>query len=324
MVSKEPNHHRKSANYKRKSTISVATIIAILKNPFYYGMMSVKGQLMPHIHGNIIDKELFDKVQEILKERCETRKGYFHPQKHPQVYCAFRGLIKCGKCGKTLSPDTKIKSNHKQYTYLRCYSKCGQPTINENVLFQQLEKEIFNPLYISPTQLIALRKAICKKFDDLLANTQKIRQQLTNQLNELILQEDKATDLFIQGKLQEDIYNRKLSAINQEKQALRVELDKHGDHEGNKIEVIFKIIEIAGNLTNLMKNENPKKQQALLNLIIKDCTLNNQELTYSIKPPFDQLLKYNNPKKWKDIIISDLSAFTDIEYYIRSLENKDY
>lgn len=38
----------------------------MLTNPFYYGEMIVKGQVIPHIYEPLIDKSLFDKVQDLL------------------------------------------------------------------------------------------------------------------------------------------------------------------------------------------------------------------------------------------------------------------
>lgn len=59
------------STYSNGKPISQTCINNLLKNPFYIGKMCVKGILMPHIYPPIIDKSLFDKVQNRLSEsRC--------------------------------------------------------------------------------------------------------------------------------------------------------------------------------------------------------------------------------------------------------------
>lgn len=49
--------------------VSESCINNMLKNPFYYGEMRVKGQLLPHKYQIIVDKPIFNKVQKIMKSR---------------------------------------------------------------------------------------------------------------------------------------------------------------------------------------------------------------------------------------------------------------
>lgn len=57
-----------SKNSKNK-TISQTCVNNMLKNPFYYGVMRINGNFMPHIYTPIIDKELFDIVQTVLIQK---------------------------------------------------------------------------------------------------------------------------------------------------------------------------------------------------------------------------------------------------------------
>ena len=69
LTSKEKNHYKKSPKFGKRTFISRNKIEDILKNPFYYGMMKVKGNLIPHIYKPIISKALFDKVQEEFQSK---------------------------------------------------------------------------------------------------------------------------------------------------------------------------------------------------------------------------------------------------------------
>ncbi|MBQ8465504.1 MAG: recombinase family protein [Alphaproteobacteria bacterium] len=51
---------------KRRYSISKRCVNNLLKNPFYYGYMRIKGDLFPHNYPKLIDKDLFDTVQRTL------------------------------------------------------------------------------------------------------------------------------------------------------------------------------------------------------------------------------------------------------------------
>ena len=159
LISKQPNYYKSSVNYQKKSFIHVNTILSMLRNPFYYGMMSIKGKLMPHIHGNIISKDLFDRVQEILNSKHKKAK---QQQLSKHIYI-FRGLITCGCCGHTIFSDYSAKRN--RYVYLRC-CHCKGSSVNENIILQQLEKELFSKISFSNQTIKRLQTVLNKQFDE--------------------------------------------------------------------------------------------------------------------------------------------------------------
>ena len=54
---------------KKGDKVSKQTFSLILQNPFYYGYMKSKGQIMPHIYSPLINKLIFDKCQDVMKSR---------------------------------------------------------------------------------------------------------------------------------------------------------------------------------------------------------------------------------------------------------------
>ena len=160
LISKEKNHYENSKNYNKRTFISRNKIEDILKNPFYYGMMSIKGKLMPHIHGNIISKDLFDRVQEVLDSKHKEGKRQQQLSKHIYI---FRSLITCGCCGhKVFSDYSAIRS---KYIYLRCYH-CKNPSVNENMILQQLNEEIFSKIILSNQEIKHLQDDLNKHFEE--------------------------------------------------------------------------------------------------------------------------------------------------------------
>ena len=244
---------------QRKRFISRTKIYEILRNPFYAGIMCVKGKLMPHIHGKIIDKKLYDKVQQIMDAKGMESEIHKHQQKYKVKKFAFRGIVLCGRCHHLMSPDCKTKTNGKQYTYLRCYNKCGQMPINETILLKQLETEVFAKFSIPPQ------------------NLNKIKQSFINH------------------------YKRPSHA---------------------KTEILNKLVNLIGNMPTIMQQADAGTQNEILVILLQNCTLNEQTLSYSLRSPFDKLIEadYHN---WKDIIAHNFKELSSIEYNLKAINLKE-
>src|SRR3989344_8140447 len=95
---------------------SKSRIEDMLREPFYYGAIPWKGEILPNgSHEPLITKELFDKVQDIL-----TRKKAPKYQKHN---FKFKKLITCGECGGSVTAEIQ-----KGIVYYHCshYKSCSQ------------------------------------------------------------------------------------------------------------------------------------------------------------------------------------------------------
>ncbi|MEK7563618.1 MAG: recombinase family protein [Patescibacteria group bacterium] len=123
----------------------------IMQNPFYTGLFRYAGEIHEGKYEPIIAKKLFDKVQEVMKQRGRPR----HKAKpEPQVFC---GLLRCGSCGMMITGEYRVKKqkngNEHYYTYYHCTKKrknfkCPEPCIRQ----EELDKQLFSLL-----QKISLR-----------------------------------------------------------------------------------------------------------------------------------------------------------------------
>ncbi len=95
----------------------------MLSNPFYYGVMKIKGDIYPATHEPMISKELFDSCQKIRGIRAassQSKKKGFIPK-------PLMGLIKCGECGHNITGESQKKVSGKVFIYYRCANhKCPQ------------------------------------------------------------------------------------------------------------------------------------------------------------------------------------------------------
>jgi len=126
-----------------KKHLSLGNIHRLLENTFYYGPFEYprgSGNWYQGKHDPIITKEVFDMVQEQMKNSKFTRKE--------NIDFAFTKIMKCGLCGSGISATEKFKKlkngEHNRHVYYGCtkakdkHCKCGY--INEIDLIKQLQK----------------------------------------------------------------------------------------------------------------------------------------------------------------------------------------
>lgn len=111
--------HYMHANYTNRysSWAQASAVSTTLKNPLYIGMLPCSnGDVSQGIHEAIIDKETFDRVQTMIKQRAE----HFDPvQNHPfKARHLLTGITYCGECGGRVS----CVGTHK-YSYYGCHKK---------------------------------------------------------------------------------------------------------------------------------------------------------------------------------------------------------
>lgn len=94
---------------RRGRHFSKDTVTTMLRNEFYYGMVSMRENIRPGIHQPIITKELYDKALQVTKERHSTRKGNLLSQhkkngsKTPlHQYYMLQRIIRCNSCERHL------------------------------------------------------------------------------------------------------------------------------------------------------------------------------------------------------------------------------
>ena len=127
-------------NFKTKGNknLSLSNVYIILQNPFYYGTFEYGGNWYTGKHEPLINKELFDKVQEQIKRD--------HIVRSEIKEFAFTKLITCGLCGSGVTAEEKYKKlkdgTTVRYVYYGCTRSknlhCKGGYIREEELINQL------------------------------------------------------------------------------------------------------------------------------------------------------------------------------------------
>ena len=82
------------------------------------------------------------------------------------------------------------------------------------------------------------------------------------------------------------------------------------------------LLDIAGNLSDIMHNASPNKQNKLLKLLIKDCTLHDKKLKYTVRAPFDKFIKCHSPTQWFKNPTQDLDIYAKIADEVKMVKQQ--
>ena len=114
----------------KSNVLAVSCVQRILRSSFYYGLFEFKDETYQGSHEPLISKKLFDKCQEVMKDR-----GHIKTRKAERLF-PFRGLLICGECGCMITAEVQ-----KGHNYYRCTKKremCSQKYIREELLTEQI------------------------------------------------------------------------------------------------------------------------------------------------------------------------------------------
>lgn len=274
----------------------------ILKNPFYYGQMIVKGTAYRHKYHPLISKDLFDKCEDIRASRSQTR------YKYASKPFAFRGLIKCEYCGCSISADTKVKKSGKKYTYLSCTQykgKCGSERIRDNVVSDQI-LEAFRAFQM-PWDV---QERINKKLNESVESERKFYKQSSAGIMKQIEDIDKKIDTMYQdrlvGRITPDNYDKFVIKEKEKQDDLTAQLKDHLKADKDFLISVSRIMELANRAPELYQSSEVEEKRQLVNFLLSNLRLKGKKLLYDYKKPFNAMAFCSKAHLWQGLEESDL------------------
>ena len=222
---------------RKGNVIAISVVQGILTNPLYYGVFEYKGELHQGVHEPAISKELFDKVQLVIKERSR-------PQKRHERIFPYLGLLKCAECSASITAEHKIKKSGKEYTYYRCTKKkgvCSQAYIREEILTDQLAKYI-ESVSLSPALAdLALQELDKDKEENSImseTHKQNIKQEISVCKNML----DKLLDAHLETTISVEEYKERKNKVLNQKIELEEKLAKINQKGNRSLELTKNLV----------------------------------------------------------------------------------
>ncbi|UPT67953.1 MAG: recombinase family protein [Sphingobacteriales bacterium JAD_PAG50586_3] len=255
------------------NVIRLSVLHKMLQNPFYKGLIRVKGKFYEGRHTPIVSSRLFHQVQMVMKGKF-VLKGL----KNDFMY---RKAIKCSLCNYSL-----IGELQKGHIYYRCHTKsCPMKTLREDVISNTLSNAFmlveFYPKEINTLLdlLTEIRENWASEKSALLNSIQLQRLNTQKRLARL-------TDLLVEDTITKDSYQEKKGEVLSELLLLK----EREEELTTQKEGIFKrtedFLEHLKTLIKTYKKTNRAKMAHLLKIVTSNLSANGKELLITMASPF--------------------------------------
>lgn len=265
--------------------MALSMVDHILNNPFYWGDMRTNGKTYPHKYERLITRHLF--------EQCQTvRKSW---NKKPFAYASkpymLRGLVRCGKCGCSLSPETAKG----KYTYYSCTNAkkdiCSTKVyVKEEALLEPIY-EVFKTFEKIPQEKIdwlvsELKKAVESKN----LYHKNVIDSLQQEYNDTQRRIDNALDLLIDRSITQSDYDKKLIQLKDKQYDLGIQLEEHTKADESYYITVATMFSIAKGAKELFESSEVPEKRAILNYILQNYTVNEKTPCITMRSPFVEML----------------------------------
>jgi len=267
--------------------IGVSKLRLILTNPFYYGMFKYWGELFEATHESIITKKLFEKCQEVLRKRGKVR--------HSKRTFIFRGLMKCGECGRMITAEI-----HKDFTYYRCTKRnttCSQKYIREEDLLKQI-RGIFQKVSLRDDWTNNILKELEKDKTRDVQSSHPHQQNLGHEISTIDIKINKLIDLYLEGGISKDAYTKKKDELLNKKKSLQESMRDFADGGNNWFEQARSFVTLLNKASYMAREGNLESQKEFLEKIGSNFILKERRLIFSTEKAVSDYLKCAPFSSW--------------------------
>lgn len=280
---------------KRAKSLTKSSVQEILKNPFYVGRFYWQGELYEGKHELFVPRKWFQKSQEHLGSTKKRKpKG------------TFSNYLKCADpaCGLTILYDPKVKKLKQTgevvtYDYYHCSD--GRDVHKKNLTKQTNVSEfaIWNGLACVADEICinerlaqAVSVALKRTHDKAIAEHKETIHQHKQEIAAKETEEDRATDLLINGVLDKEIYGRMIKKIREEKRHYVDLLEQNQMSITDKFyETSEKILELCIHAKSQWEKLNTQERLDFLQSVLSNQYLDGSTIRYNLKKPFAVLVE---------------------------------
>ena len=267
---------------KKDKVLSVSNYQYLLKNPIYYGVIRYNGELYDGKHEPIITKKLFDRAQEVMRQKSK-------PKGRKLKSYIYRGVFRCGECGCFITTETQ-----KGHNYLRCTKRkvaCAQPYTREENISEQVRTEIQKVSLCSAWAEKCIAELENERVETAQAESsfaQKMRDELADTEGKL----DTLLDLVLGNRIsQEEYANKKHKLINRKKE-LQQDLATFERKSDNRFEPLIRFIKAANQAENIALRGNPEQCRDFLKKIGSNPRIAERTVLVAVKNPWKIAAKW--------------------------------
>lgn len=306
-INEKWNFHTRKTKRTGDKPLGRSTLYRTIRNPFYYGIIErkVDGTLQRHqgSHEPMITEEEFWRVQEIL--------GFPRPKPEKLTF-TLSGVIRCGECGASVTPEEHTKKSGKYYVYYHCTKRrkkesCSQKSITGKALDTRVG-DVLSGITL-PERFTSWAITWLKEANREEHTSRTVSQKaLYISCEEIQTKLDKLTDSLLDELLTPEEFRRQKDRLTAEQKRLKEKLGDIDQRAENWLEKIEKTFNFAKTARERFEAGTSEERRCIAialgsSFVLKDCSL-NIEL-------FDMWGKFSEiaPKVINDCKALELSEF---------------
>lgn len=267
----------------RNPNIPASRIARILQAPVYISKILFKGKLYDAKHKPIVSRELFNEVQELLKQNGK-RKGKVRKK------LTYMGLLICSNCSLDITGTMK----EGKYIYYHCgnYRRtCNKKAITEQRLEHGL-LEVFNELRIDDKTYEQFKVALKQSHGEVKTYREAEINRLQDEFSAIRANLDKLYLDKVEKKVSEDFWETTSKKWAQDQDRLLQAIEKHKTSNINYLNAGIKALRLASTLHENYLNKGQHEKRDIIKLLLSKRTLVNANLDVELGLPFPDVAKF--------------------------------
>lgn len=271
--------------------LSYSATCAMLRNPFYMGLLRHGGEVYEGDHEPVVARDDFEKIQTILAGSSAPR-----PKRHAFTY---RGLLTCGHCGRGVTAEEKRKPSGRRFVYYRCSRRwkepdvCPRPFLNETRLEEAITGVLAELDAPGPFVKYALAWAEtnAQEEDEVTRRAQAaLEQELARKRADL----ERLTALVVRGTLAENEYVSAKTAVLAEKTDLEAKLAEPGARA--TATRLREVLTVSTEASRLFREGTAEERRSLVAELCDRIELTETGVNIRLAPPFAILAGASGPR----------------------------
>ena len=261
----------------------------VLKDKFYYGIMTWNGKEYPHKYQQIITKELYDRVQQF---RAGFKKQPFKYGGKPYVY---RGLLHCDTCGRAVTPE-----KHRGHVYYHCTQsngKHGAGWIREEDITEQLGS-VFKRMQLPQGVVDKIVENLKDNHESKSVFREEQHRKLIEEHELYIKRKEKVYMDHLDGRITDDEYGKYYNMFIAQIADIDGRLVLLENAEDNYYITAKYILELANRAYDLFKCSEIEEKRQLIKLVLSNTRLEGKKVLFEAQKPYDQILNFAERRAW--------------------------
>lgn len=260
----------------RNKKVNINTLSCILNNPFYIGILEVKGVSFNGGHEPLITTDLFKRVQAILRGNTNQK-----TQRHE---FKFKKLLKCKGCGYSLIAETQ-----KGHTYYRCHTKnCVTKGIREITIENMLLKEL-RGVQLQQEEAIILEDLLQEAKNGWLTKQGELLNSIKFDAGKVSQKLERLTDCYVEGGLDKETFESRKRELLLESKIKETEQKELLTCKAQIFKKVEKFLERAKSLMASYELGNLDEQRELVEMVTSNFVVEGKNLIISMRSPFQEL-----------------------------------